>query len=231
MKAAILAGGYGKRLRPLTDTIPKPLVEVSGKPILEWQVRWLKQCGVTSFVLLVGYLKEKVIDYMDSKKGELGIEIQYSAEASQLGTGGALKNAERFLSGEEKFLMLNGDNITNIDVRKLYVKDNLASIALVPLRSTYGIVRLDGNRITRFDEKPIVPEYWMNSGVYMMSNAIFKYVPTTGNLENTTFVKLSAEGKLDGVKFADSYFKGVDSIKDMEEATADLKNKKVYEGL
>src|SRR5271170_2248484 len=103
MKAVILAGGYGKRLRPLTDTIPKPLVEVAGRPIVDWQVRWLKSHGVNSYLMLVGYLKEKVINYFDSKKSELGIEIEYSEEKTQLGTGGALKNAEHMLKDDKEF--------------------------------------------------------------------------------------------------------------------------------
>ncbi len=228
MKAVILAGGYGKRLRPLTDTIPKPLVEVAGRPIVDWQVRWLKSHGVTSFVMLVGYLKEKVIDYFDSRKEDLDIEISYSEEKTPLGTGGALRNAMHLLKDDEKFLMLNGDNITNIEVSRMKLDGNLASIALVPLRSTYGITRLEGDKIVKFDEKPILPEYWMNSGVYLMSHEIFDHLPDAGNLEGTTFVELSKSGKLMGQKFPNAYFKGVDSIKDMEEASADLKSKKVF---
>ncbi len=228
MRAVILAGGYGKRLRPLTDRVPKPLVEVAGKPILEWQVRWLKSHGVDSYVMLVGYLKDKVIDYFDERKDELGIEIEYSVEKVPLGTAGALKNAEHLLKDDKQFLMLNGDNITNIAVSKMKLNSSMASIALIPLRSTYGITRLEGDKIVKFDEKPILNEYWMNSGVYLMSHDILKYVPAEGNLERTTFVELSGAGKLLGMKFPDAYFKGVDSIKDMEEATADLKTKKVF---
>ena len=228
MKAVILAGGYGKRLRPLTDTIPKPLVEVAGRPIIEWQVRWLKKCGISSFVFLVGYLKEKVIDYMDSRSSELGITAQYSVEETPLGTGGALNNARKLLDGEDTFAMLNGDNITNIDIGKLSLDANIASIALVPLRSTYGITRLEGDKIVKFDEKPILPEYWMNSGIYVMSKEIFAHLPDAGNMESTTFVELSGKGALKGVKYPDAYFKGVDSIKDMEEATKDLTERRIF---
>ncbi len=228
MKAVILAGGYGKRLRPLTDTVPKPLVEVGGRPILEWQMLWLRKCGIRSFVLLVGYLKEKVMSHVDSRKSALGIDVEYSVEKSQLGTGGALKNAESLLGGEEQFLMLNGDNITNIDVSRLNIDGNIASIALVPLRSTYGIALLEGDRIVRFDEKPIIPDHWMNSGVYLMSREIFKHLPESGNMESTTFVELAQKRMLKGVKFSDAYFKGVDSIKDMEEANADIDRHRIF---
>jgi NDP-sugar pyrophosphorylase family protein len=229
MKAVILAGGYGKRLRPLTDTVPKPLVEVAGRPIIEWQIRWLKSHGITSFVLLVGYLKDKVIDYFDHRKGTLGIEIEYSEEKTQLGTGGALKNAHHLLEDEDAFLMLNGDNVTNIEVSRMRLNGCKAAIALVPLRSTYGITHLEGDRIVRFEEKPILPEYWMNSGVYLMSKGIFEHLPDSGNLESTTFVELSKTGRLMGLKFPDAYFKGVDTIKDMEDASSDIRSKRVFD--
>ncbi len=233
MKAVILAGGYGKRLRPLTDTVPKPLVDVAGRPILEWQMLWLsKKCGVESFVLLVGYLKERVMEYIDSKKDEFGVEVKYSVEKEPMGTGGALKNAEKLLAKEKQFYMLNGDNVTNIRADKMAsLGGNIASVALVPLRSTYGIARLDGDKIATFDEKPILPEYWMNAGVYLMSKEIFKSLPKVGSIENTTFVELSKAGKLMGQRFPDAYFKGVDSVKDVEEASTDIKTKRVYGAL
>lgn len=228
MKAVILAGGYGKRLRPLTDTVPKPLIEVGGRPIIDWQVRWLRSHGVRSYVMLVGYLKDKVIDYFEKRKTELGIEIEYSEEKSQLGTGGALKNAEHFLRNDKEFFMLNGDNITNVEVSRMHLNGSIAALALVPLRSTYGIIRLEGDKVVKFDEKPIISDHWMNPGIYLMSHEIFKYLPKEGNLESTTFVELSKAGKLIGNKFPDAYWKGVDTLKDMEEVTADLKSRKVF---
>ncbi len=228
MKAVILAGGYSKRLRPITDRVPKPLVEVGGRPILEWELNWLMHCGVKSFVFLVGYLKDKVVEYVDSKVDEFGISAEYSEEQTPLGTAGALKNAENLLRGEKEFFMLNGDTISNIDVRRLSLDGSVATLALVPLRSTYGITRLDGDRIVKFEEKPRLPEYWMNSGVYLMSNDILGLLPVSGNLENTTFAELAQKRQLKGTRFSDAYFKGVDSIKDVEEVTADLNNRIVY---
>ncbi len=231
MKAVILAGGYGKRLKPLTDSIPKPLVSVGGRPIIEWQILWLKHSGITSFVILVGHLKEKVIEYLDSKKSDLGASITYSEEESPLGTGGALKNAEQHLKDEDKFIMFNGDNVTNINISWLSIDGNVASLGLVPLRSTYGITLLDGDIITKFDEKPILKDYWMNAGVYLMTKEIFKYLPEEGNMENTAFVELAGKKLLKGVKFPDAYFKGVDSIKDMEEVNADLAKHSIFGSL
>src|SRR5262245_56202266 len=119
MKAVILAGGFGKRLKPLTEQMPKPMIKVLNVPIIEWQVRWLRTAGVEDFVLCVGYMKEKILDHMgDGRKFRSNIE--YSVEDKPLETGGALKNAKDFLADEDSFLMLNGDVLTELDPKKLY---------------------------------------------------------------------------------------------------------------
>ncbi|MDE1851838.1 MAG: nucleotidyltransferase family protein [Candidatus Micrarchaeota archaeon] len=232
MKAVLLAGGLGKRLRPLTDRVPKPLVEVGGKPIIEWQILWLRSLGVDSFVILAGYLSEKIKEYIDERKGSWKVTVDYSIEKEPLGTGGAIKNAKGFLKDEKEFYVLNGDNITNVDISKLELDSGMASIALAPLRSTYGVVNVDGEgNVTRFDEKPLIEDYWMNAGVYRMRNEVLQHLPDNGAIEKTTFVELSSKGALRGVKFADCYFHGVDSVKDVEEVSADLAAGRVYKGV
>jgi NDP-sugar pyrophosphorylase family protein len=111
MKAVILAGGYGKRLRPLTDEKPKPMIEVLNIPIIEWQVKWLSKCGIKEFVVCVGYMKEQIIDHIGSGS-RLGVKVGYAVEEEPLGTGGALSNAASLLAGQDSFFMLNGDVLT-----------------------------------------------------------------------------------------------------------------------
>ena len=220
MKALILAGGYGKRLRPLTENLPKPLLEVAGKPILFWQIDFFKRHGVNEVVLAVGYLKEKVIERVGSGE-KLGVKAIYVVEDEPLGTGGAIKNAEPVLKGEEKFLVSNGDVITNLDASKLcqaLTDDLVAVMALVPLPSPYGIVITEGNIVKEFKEKPKLTDYWINAGIYCMKPKIFDYLPTSGDIEKTAFPKLAEEGKLGAVKFPDAFWKSIDSHKDLEEA-------------
>ncbi len=231
MKAVILAGGHGKRLRPITESVPKALVEVGKRPIIEWQILWLRSCGISSFVILTGYLGKKLEEHLDMRKKAWNVGIEYSEEKEPLGTGGALLNAESLLKGKESFIMLNGDNITNIDIRQLSLDGSVAAIALVPLRSTFGIAVLDNGRIAEFLEKPMLKEYWMNAGVYLMRSDIFRYLPEKGDLEKTAFMALSKKLMLKGVKFPDAYFKGVDSVKDKEEASADLDSGTVFKEL
>ncbi|HEX2614495.1 MAG TPA: nucleotidyltransferase family protein, partial [Nitrososphaera sp.] len=164
MKAVILAGGFGKRLRPLTDQKPKPMIEVLSVPIIEWQIKWLKKYGVNEFVVCVGYMKEQIIDHIGSGN-RLGVKVGYAVEEEPLGTGGALKNAESLLAGQSGFFMINGDILTELDPNKLH-DGNSQTLALVPLRSPYGVVELDGDsKVLGFVEKPTIQDKWINAGV------------------------------------------------------------------
>ena len=225
MKAVILAGGYGKRLRPLTIDKPKPLVEIAGKPILLWQIEWLKKYNIDEIVLLVGYLRDKIIEYIGSGR-KFDVKVTYVVEDEPLGTGGALKNAELVLRNEEKFLVLNGDIITNLDPLKLLANVNeniVVSIAAVPLRSPYGILSIDEKGyIIRFEEKPIIENYWINAGVYAMTPKIFEYLPDKGDIERTTFPKLASEKRLIATKYTGVLWRSIDTYKDVEEAGKEL---------
>jgi glucose-1-phosphate thymidylyltransferase len=225
--AAILAGGYGKRLRPLTIERPKPLLEVAGKPILIHMIEWLKYYGINEIVLLVGYLKEKIIESLGSGS-KYGVTIVYSVEDEPLGTGGALKNAAGILGKSEKFLVINGDIITNLDPRPLLDaldKGYYASIASVQLRSPYGILELGENDVVlSFREKPLLKDYWINAGVYGATPKMLEYLPDRGDLEKTTLPRLASKKKIIAIKYdlARTYWRSIDSIKDLEEASRDI---------
>jgi len=228
MKALILAGGEGKRLRPLTNNIPKPMLEVGGKPIIEWQINWMKTYGIKSFVISAGYLKEKLVDFLgDGNK--FGVDVAFANEDEPLGTGGAIKNARNLLN-DENFIVANGDVITNMDLTKLLSSDkNIATITLTPLRSSFGIVETDDKRVTGFKEKPFIENYWLNAGMYLMNSKIFGYLPDKGSMETITFPMLVKERMLDYVKFSDVYWRSVDSLKDFEEVGTDLTNNAVFD--
>ena len=225
MKAVILAGGLGKRLRPLTEDRPKPLVEVCGRPILEWQIRWLKRFGINDFVLLLGHAKQRVLEFLGSGK-KLDIRVAYVVEDEPLGTAGAIKNAESVLRNEDVFVVVNGDIITDLDPRPMIetlLKNEkaVAAIALVPMRSPYGVVKVENGYVVEFVEKPIL-EHLINAGVYAMKPEIFKYLPEKGDIERTTFPKLASEKKLLAHVYRDAYWKSIDTVKDLEEAAGML---------
>ncbi len=228
MLAAILAGGFGKRLRPYTEEVPKPLVEVAGKPILEWQIEWLKKHGVEEFVLLIGYRKEKIIEHIGSGS-RLGVRVTYVVEDEPLGTGGAVKNAEHILSKTDVFLVLNGDILTNLDPTKLVEKLDegyLGVIATIPLPSPYGVLEIEDSKVKGFIEKPKLKDYWINAGVYALKPSALKYFPEKGDLERTAFPAMARDGVLAAVKYIDIFWKAIDTYKDLEEAAKTIEKLK-----
>jgi len=226
MIAVVLAGGLGKRLRPLTSDVPKPLVSVAGKPILVRQIEWLRSYGVRDFVFCVGYLKEKIIEYVENVM-RFDVIVRYSVEGESLGTGGALKNAESLVKGEPYFFVLNGDIITSLNPLRLLDElkgDVVGAISVVPLTSPYGIVDIDDDHaVLGFREKPVLSEYWINAGVYCLRSSVFDYLPTKGEIEVTAFPKLAQEGKLKAVKYGNVFWRSIDTHKDVDETERALK--------
>ena len=225
MKAIILAGGFGKRLRPLTDNRPKPLIEILGKPILSWQLMWLKKHRIEEIILCISYMKEKIKQFVGNGE-RFGVKVDYSIEEDPLGTGGALKNAESLLSNSERIIVLNGDVLTDLDplaLNGVLSEHLIGSMAVIPLRSPFGIVTTSSkNIIEGFREKPLLEDYWINGGVYCLNPEIFEYLPEKGNIEKTAFPQLSKEGKLIVVKYQDGFWKSIDNHKDIEEAEMSL---------
>ncbi|RLI11641.1 nucleotidyltransferase, partial [Candidatus Bathyarchaeota archaeon] len=190
LKALILAGGRGKRLRPYTEHVPKVMVEVAGKPILFWQIEWLKAHGVRDIILCVGYLREVIMERVGDGSG-LGVSIHYAVEEEPLGTGGGLKNARDFVENEEFFLAMNGDVITDLNPLKLVDKARegyIGAIALVQLPSPYGVVITEPDgRVVEFVEKPLLRDYWINAGIYCLTPEALDYLPDKGDLERVGF--------------------------------------------
>ncbi len=212
MKAILLSGGFGKRLKPLTDYLPKPLIPLCNYPIIEWQIRYFKKFGIKDVIICAGYRAEQIRKHLESKN--LGVRLEYSIEKEPLGTAGAIKKAAKYID-TENFFVANGDVITNLDLKKLNAHEN--SVAVIPLRTTFGIVHLKGTKVERFEEKPEMFDYWMNAGIYYLKKDIVKHLPKNGNLENTTFPILAGCGKLNAIKYSNVFWKSVDSYKDMED--------------
>jgi NDP-sugar pyrophosphorylase family protein len=211
LKAIILAGGVGTRLRPLSCTRPKLLFPVLNKPLLDWTLERLAETGVDGVTLALKYMAEAFMQrYGESKHG---IKISYSLEKTPMRTGGAIKYAEELIGHEEPFLVLNGDIFTAIDYTALINKHKqnkaVATIALCRVEdpSRYGTVKLTNkNRITQFVEKaPLgkAPSNLINAGVYILHPEVFNYIPAGRpvSIEHEVFPKLAKEGKLFGHEF------------------------------
>lgn len=222
MQAIILAGGLGSRLKPITDYVPKPLIPINNVPLIEWQIKYLKKFRIDKFILCTGYKTDQIENYLDHKEN-FGCKIQYSIEKIPLGTGGAIKKAAKLVK-DKSFLVVNGDVITGIDIRKLYSHQN--SIALVELRTKFGTVDITDSKITKFKEKKPLDDIWMNAGIYHLDKKLVSDLPVKGAVEETTFRKLAQKGGLTGIKYKNAFWHSIDSHKDLDECSKALKGKK-----
>jgi NDP-sugar pyrophosphorylase family protein len=218
VKAIILAGGRGKRLKPITDYVPKPLIPLKNVPIIEWQILYLKKFKVNEIIICTGYKTEMIEHFLDTKDN-FGIKIRFSIEKNPLGTGGAIKQAGKLIK-ENSFFVLNGDTITNIDLGKLQKKTN--SIAAIELRTKFGIMETEGDKVVKFREKKELPNVWMNAGIYHLQKKLLKDLPNKGDIEKTVFPDYAQKQMLNTVKFKNAKWYSVDSFKDMEECALEV---------
>jgi len=181
-KAVILAGGFGTRLQSALKDKPKPMVDVHGKPFLEYQLQELKKAEFSDIILCIGYKSEVISSHFKSGD-QLGISIEYSEEKDPLGTAGAIKNAEDLLCNP--FLVINGDTFIEMDFQnffELHTQKNSmfsVSLALNNNQTDCGSVRIDKDgRIINFQENfSLKGDYLVNMGVYIINPLILKYIP------------------------------------------------------
>lgn len=184
MQAVILAGGEGRRLRPLTARLPKPMIPLLNRPFLQHTLEYLKSHGVTEVFLALGYLPDAIRAFFGDGAG-LGVRLRYSVEESPLGTAGAVKLLEPRLSGA--CIVLNGDTVTDMDLTRLQrlhqERGAAATLFLVPVAdpSRFGVVETGADgRVLRFTEKPRPGEAranTINGGCYILEPEVFAHVP------------------------------------------------------
>ena len=207
MKAVVLVGGLGTRLRPLTEDIPKPLLPVGQRPIIEHVVRTLAAGGVSEVVLALGFRPDAFADaYPDGECD--GIPLHYAVEPQPLDTAGAIAFASRHAGIDDTFVVVNGDVLTDLDVRELMAFHRShgaeATLHLTPVEdpSAFGVVALDGDgRVERFVEKPArhtAPSHMISAGTYVFEPSMVERVPAGGRLsvERDVFPAVVAEGRL-----------------------------------
>ena len=208
LRAFLLVGGLGTRLRPIMQDKPKAMALINGRPFLEYQIALLKACGVHEFVLCVGHMREDIIAHFgDGSKWK--IDIEYAIEQHPLGTAGPLWNAARYITGT--FILMNGDTYLDINYRDL-VRDHLTHLE-DPTVGTLGIIQVQDCR--RFGTIEWAPETgqvrafrekeaggtemgWINAGAYVLEPSILDYIPPgrPSSLEKEIFPALQVQGLL-----------------------------------
>ncbi len=212
-KALILAGGKGTRLHLLSKGQPKPLMELKGKPIIQYNIELFKKHGIKEILISVGYKSDEIKKVLgDGKK--LGVNITYIEEKNPLGTAGPLRLARPYL--KETFIMCNADELKDIDLDDMFsfhaANKALATVALTTVKdpSAYGVALLNGNKIMTFIEKPTkdnAPSNLINAGLYILEPEVINYVPEGfAKIETDVFPKLASEEKLCGYPFSGQWF-------------------------
>ena len=223
--AVILVGGAGLRLRPLTEDIPKAMIMIAGKPLLQWIIERLRGRGISNFVLGVAYRKEKIIDYFgDGSKFD--VQIRYSEHTIEGGTCQGFKLGIQRHIHDDIFVAMNGDELVDVDLIKFATFHNkhggLATIAVGYLRSPYGVVQLDGYDIVGFEEKPIMKSSYVSIGTYVFSHDILGYLEDIGDVERTLFPRLASMRMLKAYLHT-GFWSTINTIKDLEGMEVALK--------
>lgn len=213
MKTVILCGGRGTRAYPHTDTIPKPLLDVAGTPILRHVMEIFATQGHRDFVLATGYLGEQIASYAAGLPQEWKVELVDTGPDT--GTGARVEKCRTHLGG--RFMVTYGDGVGNIDLRRLLefheASEGAATLTTVPLPSPYGTVDLDGDGLVRaFREKPVLQDHWINAGFFVFDESVFD-TWEGDDLEQQVLPPLAASGRLFAYRHA-GFWSSMDTYKD-----------------
>jgi len=227
MKVVILAGGLGARLRPLTFSIPKPLLPVGEKPILEIILSKLKSQGLTDIIIAVGYRSELIKTYFGNGE-KFGVDIKYVEEDEPLGTAGPLAALKEKFDIKEPILLMNGDILTRLDFNKLIEfhlsnkADMTVGIKRHEQKTPFGVIDLDGKEIKKIKEKPILT-FDISAGIYVLSPAVLDIVPKGKFYQMPDLIKetMGKGKKVLGYKI-DEYWRAVEHKGDYEEAVVEI---------
>jgi len=230
MKAVILAGGKGTRLRPFTYAIPKPLMPIGEQPIIEIILRQLKNNGFNDIIISTGYKENLIRMFLNDADKKYVLNIKYSNENEPLGTVGSLSLIRDELNDD--FILMNGDTLCTVNYNELmkYHKKsgNMATITLhkKEIKIDFGVVKLDGDNIVDYIEKP-THSYFVSIGVYVFKPDVLKYIPD-GRLDFPDLIKiLIKNGEKVGGYIFDGYWQDIGRSEDYMKANEDFE--KIYE--
>lgn len=233
MKALFLAGGMGTRLKPLTDDLPKPMVPMMAKPLMERNMLKLKDCGVDEIILSTSYKPQKIKDYFGDG-AKLGLKIHYVCEDIPLGTGGAIKNTQEFF--DDTFIIFNADILSNIDITDMlkFHKEKRASVTIAVTRvenpSHYGVIEYNEDLYAEsFTEKPKPSEIksnYINAGIYIFEPDVLKEIPGSKvvSIEREIYPLLLEKGYPIAVYKSKEYWMDIGTIEKYRQAHQDILN-------
>ncbi len=226
LAAVIMAGGQGSRLRPMTETVPKPMLPVGEKPLMEHIVEQLKEAGIQRVNVATHYLPEKIKDHFGDGSG-FGVQLNYLTEERPLGTAGALS-----LMGppEDTLLVINGDILTKVDFQAMLAfhreQDAIITVGVrkFEMRVPYGVVEGESGFVTGLQEKPSL-NFFVNAGIYLLEPDCFRYLPAGRRMDMTELIQsVLAEGERVASFPIHEYWLDIGRHDDYLRAQEDLKN-------
>lgn len=232
----ILCGGFGKRLRPLTEKVPKPLVEIKYDysileghdtyTILDKQLFDFKNAGVDRVLLLTGFLSEKIEERYGNNFNGMGIE--YVIEDEPLGTLNAIRLGMEHINNKEQCVIRNGDVVADLNLKKMIHQgeksDYPLSMFITKMVSPYGIVEVSGDKLVSFKEKPVL-DYYINGGVYFSNGEIDFGDFEIGDIEKTVFPMMANENQLGYYKEDGLFWMAIDTSKELEQIRKEYQNR------
>lgn len=224
LQAVIMAGGMGKRLSPLTDELPKPMLPVGGRPLLERIVAQLQQAGIHRVNITTHYKPEKIVEHFGTGSA-FGVDIHYVNEDRPLGTGGALRLMPQ---QDMPILVVNGDVLTGIDFRQMleYHKDYSADITVAvnlhTIQVPYGVVDCEESKITGVREKPEI-KLFVNAGIYLLEPSVYEFIPENDHFNMPELVEQLIKAGRTVVSFPiREYWMDIGQHKDYAQAQEDI---------
>lgn len=229
VQAVIMAGGLGTRLLPLTTDVPKPMLPIDGRPLLEHIIGQLQQTGITCVNVSTHYKPEKIMEHFGDGRA-FGVDLQYVNEDLPLGTGGALGLMS---PPSQTQLVINGDILTQVDFRAMlaFHHDNRADMSVAVRRYEvhvpYGVIDCDGTRVIRLREKPLVP-FLVNAGVYMLEPSVYQFMPNGKSFNMTDLILWLVAAGRNVISFPiREYWMDIGQPGDYVQAQADVQSGKV----
>lgn len=232
MKVLILCGGFGTRLKPITEKVPKPMILLNGKPILFYLIQICQKNGFKDFIFATHYLSQKIINFFGNGK-DFGVKIKYFCEKKPLGSAGAIKNAEKDLSNN--FMVINGDTFIKVNLRKIvkfhHQKNGLGT--LVVHRTSHpkdsDLVLFDKNKkIIFFGRNSFITKKTNlgNAGIFVFKKEIIKFIPKNKfySIEKNLLPKLIKNKKEIYAYYTNEYIKDIGTFERLKEVEKHLKN-------
>jgi dTDP-glucose pyrophosphorylase len=224
----IMAGGLGTRLGELTRNLPKPLVRIGGRPILEMLIRDLAQQGFRRIVLAVNYKADLIEQYFSTGQ-RFGVQIDYVREPMPLGTAGAIRLAEPML--DQEFIVTNADLLTRVNFRELLSfhrrEQHRFTVAVIEstLQLRYGLIQTEGSRVVAIKEKPAL-KHFVNAGIYVLDKGVIDLIPTVGRFDMDEFIEAAlARRELVGCFPIHEYWTDIGEPEDFRRATEEFADK------